>query len=45
MKEVNLKDAQGCIHKTITWIKKFGKGKAKLNGKRLVMKLTCSIGN
>jgi hypothetical protein len=45
MKEVNLKDAHVTFHNTITWIKKFENGKAKLNGKRLAMKLTCSIGN
>jgi hypothetical protein len=27
MKEVNLKDAQVAFQKTITWTKKFGKGK------------------
>jgi hypothetical protein len=42
MKEVNLKNAQATLHKTITWIKKFGKGKAKLIGKRLALKLACS---
>ncbi len=45
MKEINLKDAQATLHKIITWIKKFGKGKAKLSGKRFAMKLACSIRN
>jgi hypothetical protein len=29
MKEVNLKDAQATLHKIITWIKKYGKGKVE----------------
>ncbi len=41
MKEVSLKYAQIAFQKTITWNKKFGKGKLEWENK-LAMKLACN---